>query len=66
MYEFWYDYIKSRYGEKGQLCYMDSDSFTTHVETDDIYKDIAGDVEKRFDTSNQEINRSLHKEKIKK
>ena len=38
---------------------MDTDSFIVHVKTDDIYKDIAEDVETRFDTSNFEVNRSL-------
>ena len=52
MYEFWYDYIKPKYGEKAKLCYMGTDSFIIHVKTDDIYKDIAEDVETRFDTSN--------------
>ena len=23
MYEFWYDYVKPKYGEKAKLCYMD-------------------------------------------
>ena len=27
MYEFWYDYVKPKYGEKAKLCYMDKDSF---------------------------------------
>ena len=31
---------------------MDTDSFIVHVKKDDIYKDIAEDVETRFDTSN--------------
>ena len=31
---------------------MDTDSFTMHIKTEDFYKDIADDVEKRFDTSN--------------
>ena len=24
MYEFWYDYVKPKYGEKSKLCYMDT------------------------------------------
>ena len=58
MYEFWYDYIKPKYGEKVKLCYMNTDTFILHVKADDIYKDIA-DVEIRFDTSNYEIDRLL-------
>ena len=42
-----------------QKCYMDIDSFFVHVKTDDIYKDIAEDIETRFDTSNYEIDRPL-------
>ena len=38
---------------------MDEDSFIVHVKTDDISKDIAEDLEKRFDTSNYELDRSL-------
>ena len=30
-----------------------------HIKTDDLYKDIANDVEKRFDTSNYEVNKPL-------
>ena len=26
IYEFWYDYVKPKYGEKVKLCYMDIDS----------------------------------------
>ena len=32
--------------------FMDTDSFVIHVETEAFYKDIAGDVERWFDTSN--------------
>ena len=46
MYEFWYDYVKPKYGEKEKLCYMNTDSSVVHVKTEDIYKDIAEDVEK--------------------
>ena len=31
MYEFWYDDIKPKYGEKTKLCYMDTGSFIFHV-----------------------------------
>ena len=51
MYEFWYDYIKLEYGDNAILCYMDTDSFIIHIETEDFYKDISDDVEKWFDTS---------------
>ena len=51
MYEFWYDYIKPKYGDRAKLCYMDTDSFVIHIATEDFYKDIANDVEKWFDTS---------------
>ena len=66
MYEFWYDYMKPKYGDNVKLCYMDTDSFIMHIKTEDFYKDIAGDVEKRFDTSNYEINRPLPIGKNKK
>ena len=33
MYEFWYDYVKPKYGENAKLCYMDTDSFIVHVKT---------------------------------
>ena len=31
MYEFWYDYVKPKYGEKAKLCYMDADSFIVYI-----------------------------------
>ena len=40
MYEFWYGYIKSRYGEKARLLYTDTDSLIIWIETDDIYNDM--------------------------
>ena len=61
MYEFWYDYIKPKYGDKATLCYMDTDSFIIHIKTEDFDKDIANDVRKWFDTSeyNKKDNRPL-------
>ena len=45
MSEFWYDYIKPKYGERTKLCYMDSDSFIIHIITEDVYENIANDDE---------------------
>ena len=33
MYEFWYDYIKPKHGEKAKLFSMDTESFNVHVKT---------------------------------
>ena len=56
MYEFWYDYIKPKYGNKARLCYTDTDSFVIYVKTDGFYKDISNDVDNWFDTSNLKKN----------
>ena len=66
MYEFWYDYMKPKYGNNVKLCYMDSDSFIMNIKTNDFYEDIANDVGNRFDTSNYEVNRPLPMGKNKK
>ena len=50
MYEFWYDYMKPKYGNNVKLSYKDTDTFIMDIKTEDFYKDIANDVEKRFDT----------------
>ena len=52
MYEFWYDYIKPKYGDNTRLCYMDTDSFIMHIKTEDFYKDIALHGDRWFYTSN--------------
>ena len=66
MYEFYFDYVTPKYVEKLKLCYLDTDSFIVYIKIDDLYKDIALDVETAIDTSNYELNRPLHKEKMKK
>ena len=50
MHIFWYDYVKPKCSENAKLCYMDTDSFIVHVKSDATYKEIAEDVEMRFDT----------------
>ena len=63
MYEFWYDYVKPKYGEMENL---DTHSINVHVKTNDISKNIAEDIETRFDTSNNELDRPCLNEKVKK
>ena len=66
MYEVWYDYMKPKYNDNVKLCYMDTDSFVMNIKTKDFYKDISSDVDKRFDTSNYEVNIPLPTGKNKK
>ena len=71
MCEFWYDYMKPKYQKTVKLCYTDTNSFIINTKTEDFYKDIADDVEKRFDTSNYvcksvECSRTLPTGKNKK
>ena len=49
MYGFWYDYMKPKCNDNVKLCYMDTDSFIMNIKTNDFYKDIVNDVEKRFE-----------------
>ena len=50
MYDFHYNYIKPKYGDKGKLLFTDTDSLMYEIETEDFYKDISEDVKDRFDT----------------
>ena len=59
MYEFWYDYVKSKYGNRARFRYMDTDSFVINIKTKDFYKDIAENIKERFDTSNYIYDRPL-------
>ena len=42
-----------------KICYMDIDRFIIYIKNDDTYKNIVGDIKKRFDTSNYELDRPL-------
>ena len=56
MFDFHYQYIKPKYGEKAKLLFTDTDSFMYEIETEDFYKDISEDVKDRFDTSDYPEN----------
>ena len=34
MYEFWYDYMKPKYGDNVKSCYKDTYSFVKHIKTE--------------------------------
>ena len=53
-HDFWYDYIQPKYQKNAKLCYMDTFK-TVHIKIKYVCKDIANDVEKRFDTSSFKI-----------
>ena len=58
---------RANQNEKPKLCHMNTDIFTFHVKTDNTYKEIAKNVEKRFETSNhklekpQQIEEKIHR-----
>ncbi|XP_022809457.1 uncharacterized protein LOC111346436 [Stylophora pistillata] len=52
MYDFHYNYIKAKYGDRAKLLMTDTDSLCYEIQTDDFYQDIKPDVNKLFDTSN--------------
>ena len=55
-YQFWYDYIKWKYGDRAKLCYTDTDSFVIYIKTEDFFEDISKDVDGWFYTSNYNEN----------
>ena len=56
MYEFHFNYIKKKYGDKAKLLSTDTDSLMYEIQTEDFYKDISKDVKDRFDTSDYPPN----------
>ena len=59
MWQFFYDYLKPKYGDKIELCYTNTDNFILYIKAEDFYEDISNDVEEWFDTSNYDIDRPL-------
>ena len=45
MYEFHYDYIKNKYGDKSRLLFTDTASLMYEIKTEDAYEDFSSDKE---------------------
>ena len=51
MFDFHYNYIRKKYGDKAELLFTDTDSLMYLIQTEDFYQDINKDVKRKFDTS---------------
>ena len=56
MFDFHYNFIIKKYGNKAELLFTDTDSLMYLIQTDDFYSDIKKDVKKKFDTSDYPEN----------
>ena len=65
MYDFHYNYIKNKYGNKARLLFTDTDSLTYEIQTNDAYQDFFNDKEK-FDFSDYPENSIFHDNTNKK
>ena len=43
MYDFHYNYIKKKYGDRAKLLFTDTDSLCYHIKTEDVYEDLYHD-----------------------
>ena len=55
MYDFNYNYIKNKFGEKARLFFTDTDSLTYEIEAEDVYQDFWKDKH-LFDNSDYSEN----------
>ena len=65
MYDFHYNYIKSKYGDKARLLFTDTDSLTYEIEADDVYQDFWKDKH-LFDNSDYPKDSPFHNNANKK
>ena len=59
MYDFHYNYIKNKYGDRAKLLFTDTDSLTYEIEAKDVHKDFWNDKD-MFDNSDYPENSPYH------
>ena len=59
MYDFHYNYIKKKYGDRAELLFTDTDSLTYEIEAEDVYNDFWNDKD-MFDNSDYPDNSPYH------
>ena len=59
MYNFFYDYMKPKFGSRAQLLYVDTDSFMLPIKTDNFFDDTKDDLKEWCDTSRYDKNMIL-------
>ena len=62
MYQTYYKYFKTKFGDRVKLLYTDTDSFILEIQSDDLYEEIADDVKDRYDTRKYPKNSPLYYE----
>ena len=65
MYDFYYNYLKARYGQNCELIYTDTDSLLLNIQTEDVYKDMK-EHSWLYDTSNYRKDHPLYDDRKKK
>ena len=65
MYDFHYNYIKKKYGDRAKLLFTDTDSLTYEIEAEDVYEDFWSDKDK-FDNSDYPENSPYYDKTNKK
>jgi len=73
MYDMYYDVVKKKYGDNVRMHYTDTDSMFLSIETEDLYKDIAEDLEfakyfdfKKYSDEHDLFNKFGNKEELLK
>ena len=51
MFDFHYNYIRKKFGDRAELLFTNTDSLVYLIQTEDVYQDINKDIKRKFDTS---------------